>query len=216
MMFSRASNEDDTAFSDLFLNHFNGEPMASWYKPIKLTVQKKRKKHDFPDMLPGVLILPKKTRAIMEPLIGPYVEFLDVDHSEIQGIEINLANVTNVIDALDYDHSELTYFTSGRISGIKKVSFHLVKVINNPIFNIPENKAHIYVNDEFRDLVIKSKGLEFEKVWDSENDEEKERVRKQQYEAQLAAIEQSKGTEVSFDEALSLVNAGKVNCNGMK
>jgi len=49
----------------------------------------------------------------------------------------------------------------------------------------------IYVSDEFRDLVLKSKlkGIEFNLIWDSEVTDEMEQKLVQAYEAKLAEIE---------------------------
>ncbi|EFM09650.1 hypothetical protein PaecuDRAFT_3699 [Paenibacillus curdlanolyticus YK9] len=201
---------------DAVLDHFNGEPMASWYRPIKLSIQRKGKEHDFPAILPGVLIFSKKARTIVEPLVGEHVEFLAVDHSEMPDFEINMVNVTNVIDALDYEHTEFRYYSTGEMADYEKPAFQFDKIKNSPIFRVPERTVRIYVTDEFRDLVLKHKlkGLDFEEVWDSEVTDDMEQERQRQYEAHLAEIENNKGTEVGFDEAVAQAEAGKAMASG--
>jgi hypothetical protein len=51
-------------------------------------------------------------------------------------------------------------------------------------------------------------GLDFSEVFDSEFTEEKEQEQKRAYEAAVAAIEENKGQEFSYDHARERVNQG--------
>ncbi|MWC29701.1 imm11 family protein [Paenibacillus sp. MMS18-CY102] len=205
-----------TEKDNIFDENFRGKPLASSYEPIKLKVQRIGQEEDFPNLASGALIFSKQAQTVIGPLIAPYAEVLEIDHSEISDIEIALINVTNVVAALDYGRTTFKYDAcSGEISGFNSVHFQLDKVMHNPIFRIPEKPVKLYVTDEFRDLVIQHelKGFVFEEVWDSEYAVDMKQAR-QQYEAQLATIEQKKGEEVPFLEALALVEADKAMASG--
>lgn len=64
-------------------------------------------------------------------------------------------NVTDIIDCLDYDKSEIKYFpSSGRIMNVEKYAFHNKKLKNATIFKLPEFlKGISYVTEEFKDVV---------------------------------------------------------------
>jgi hypothetical protein len=79
----------------------------------------------------------------------------------------------DVIDCLDYEKSELSYFRSDPhdIKKILKYEFLKDKIRDKVIFKIPENKLNVpFVTDQFK-LEVEKHGLEgfrFEEVWDSE------------------------------------------------
>jgi hypothetical protein len=62
--------------------------------------------------------------------------------------------------------------------------------------------------------INKLKGLDFSEVFDSEFTEEKEQEQKRAYEAAVAAIEQNKGQEFSYDHARERVNLGIAVASG--
>ncbi|EFM09649.1 hypothetical protein PaecuDRAFT_3698 [Paenibacillus curdlanolyticus YK9] len=206
-------SDKDTHFHE----RFKGEPLSSCYEPIQLKVQRVGTEEDFPNLSSGTLLFSKRAQAALRALVTPYAEFLEVNGSELAGIEVELINVTNVVDALDHDRTEFKYDAcTGTVSGFNRLQLQLDKVVHNPIFRLPEKPADLYVTDAFRDLVIKHelKGLIFEEVWSSEDTVDMEQARQQQYEDRLAIIERNKGEELSFQEALALVEADKAMASG--
>ena len=88
-------------------------------------------------------------------ILCPYLE----NHSQIFKIRsdneiLYVVNVTNIIDCLDYDKSEIKRFTSsGRVMRIIKYVFKTEKLKNATIFKLPENpKAISYVTEDFKKL----------------------------------------------------------------
>ena len=58
-------------------------------------------------------------------------------------------NVTNVVDALDMDKSDLKLFSDGDVMDITQYVFHEHLLLNELIFKIPQKKALVYVTDAF-------------------------------------------------------------------
>ncbi|QHW31023.1 hypothetical protein GZH47_09260 [Paenibacillus rhizovicinus] len=200
---------------DFIFRASEGESLRNEWKSIKLNVLRKGRHKDFPRMIPGILLLGNKSLQKIEPLINQNVEFLNVENDEMA---IMVCNVITVIDCIDYERSEPTYFKStGRLSGFDKISFYPERVKDVPIFKAPETTStEIYVSDEFRELVLMSKlkGLQFVEVYDSEVTEEMELHAQQKYDSLLEKIEQTKGQEFSWDEAMKIVSTGMAVVSG--
>lgn len=89
-------------------------------------------------------------------VLYPYLK----NHSQIFQLKnedkiFYVINVTDIIDCLDYDKSEIKYFpSSGRIMGVKKYAFHNKKLKNAIIFKLPEFSKNVsYVTEEFKNVV---------------------------------------------------------------
>jgi len=77
-------------------------------------------------------------------------------------------NVTDLIDCLDYDNSEIKRFpSSGRVMRVIKYVFKIEKLRNTTIFKLPEfPKAISYVTEEFKNVVEENniKGFKFKEL----------------------------------------------------
>ncbi len=126
-------------------------------------------------------------------------------------MELQLVNVINVIDCANKEKSVADRLKTGEFLGFKKVIFDPEKIPNGTlIFKIPENLNSIYVTDQFVELVKKQKlkGFKFIEEWDSEFTEEMELAKQGKYQEKLKSIENNKGPEFSYEEAIKKVDSG--------
>lgn len=188
-----------------------GIDLTDW-KPFKMEISKKGIKSDLPHFYPGVLVFSQKSIQTLDNYIENYVQYLT-----IEGVnEYVLANVVNLVDCVDYELSTSYKNRLGGFAGFKEVKFIKEKVENEYLFKIKGARNTVYVTDLFRDIVLASKltGYDFIEVWDSEVTEDIEQQRQENYERKLAEIEQNKGKEISWSEAVNLVNDGKSAASG--
>lgn len=89
-------------------------------------------------------------------VLYPYLK----NHSQIFKIKSDnkifyVVNVIDIIDCLNYDKSELKYFSSsGRVMDVEKYVFKTEKLKNATIFKLPEfPKSISYVTEEFKKAV---------------------------------------------------------------
>lgn len=89
-------------------------------------------------------------------VLYPYLK----NHSQIFKIKSDnkifyVVNVIDIIDCLNYDKSELKYFSSsGRVMNVEKYVFKTEKLKNATIFKLPEfPKSISYVTEEFKKAV---------------------------------------------------------------
>lgn len=89
-------------------------------------------------------------------VLYPYLK----NHSQIFKIKSDnkifyVVNVIDIIDCLNYDKSELKYFSSsGRVMDVEKYVFKTEKLKNATIFKLPEfPKGISYVTEEFKKAV---------------------------------------------------------------
>lgn len=190
-----------------------GKILSNWLS-IKMRIGIKGKKSDLPHFYPGVLVFSEKSIQILNSYIENSVQYLTIEGTN----EYVLANVVNVLnDSVDHERSISYKDRHGRFAGYEKISFIEDKVKDQYLFKIKEHvKTRIYVTDLFRDIVLASKlkGYDFIEVWDSEVSEDMEQQRQDNYERKLADIEQNKGVEMSWSEAVNLANAGKSLASG--
>ena len=102
-------------------------------------------------------------------ILSPYLK----GHAQIfklkqQDSVLYVINVTDVIDCLDYDKSEIKRFpSSGRVMKVIKYSFHRSRLKNATIFKLPEFvKTTCYVTEEFKKVTEENniKGFKCESV----------------------------------------------------
>ena len=102
-------------------------------------------------------------------VLYPYLK----NHSQIFKIKSDnkifyVVNVIDIIDCLNYDESELKYFSSsGRVMDVEKYVFKTEKLKNATIFKLPEfPKAISYVTEEFKKAVEENniKGFKFKEL----------------------------------------------------
>lgn len=141
------------------------------YKPIRACVietDEKLKCGDIPYLSPGKPVLTKKAIDALKFLITTNAEVLPI-HCE--GRELYILKVTNQLDAIDLQKSDILFMPDGeRIMRVKKFVFKPEVVLNQNIFKIKNQLyAKVFVSDEFRNKVIESnlQGFKFIEVWDS-------------------------------------------------
>lgn len=102
-------------------------------------------------------------------VLYPYLK----NHSQIFKIKSDnkifyVVNVIDIIDCLNYDKSELKYFSSsGRVMDVEKYVFKTEKLKNATIFKLPEfPKSISYVTEEFKKVVEENniKGFKFKEL----------------------------------------------------
>lgn len=198
---------------DIFTD-FVGEPM-NITDVIKLAIEEKGKFYDLPYMGGGSLVFSEKSFEVLGKMIAEEVQFIDAEIVQDK-CKLTLINVFNVMDAIDYDRSIPERRLSGRVKGFKKLNFKLEAINSRNLFKTPESGIRIYATDNFRDAVLASKlgGLEFVEVWDSERNDEMEIEDQRRYEVYLEEIEKNKGIEYNWEEAVELINRGKVVISG--
>jgi hypothetical protein len=172
----RTTSKEDNA---LFFNHFNGvrhlpkgwQPISLVRKPIDDEEPEYRELGDFAviDAYGGILNLSQRALDTLLPHIASYGEVLPVLFDEAA---FAIFNVTNVVDALDEQASDVKYFTSsGRVMAIDRFVFKPELVKNEWIFKIPQcPEAHNFVTDRFVQVVRDAglRGFGFTKVWSDE------------------------------------------------
>lgn len=102
---------------------------------------------------------------VLLPHIGRFGQVLPLDFDEW---EYSLFNITNVIDALDEEASDVWRFpSSGRIGDIKRHVFRSQAVRDQWIFKIPQRGGFAFVTDRFVELVRQHglTGFGFELLW---------------------------------------------------
>lgn len=102
---------------------------------------------------------------ILSPYLKGHTQIFKIKNQESLFYVIN---VTDIIDCLDYDKSEIKRFpSSGRVMRVTKYSFIKSKLKNAIIFKLPEFvKTTCYVTEEFKKVVEENhiKGFKFEEL----------------------------------------------------
>jgi hypothetical protein len=168
------SDDDRKVFSPLF----NGAPIdvTSW-RPFKVI----RTPEGSPENLTKPLgdraaiearydpmVLSRKALDALLPHIGHLGQVLPLTFDEC---EYFFFNITNVIDAVDLDASEIVRYPDGGLSRIKRYAFKPQAVRDQLLFKIPQRpKLFAFCTDRFVKLVQDAKltGFGFEKVWSDE------------------------------------------------
>jgi hypothetical protein len=110
--------------------------------------------------------------ARAKKLLGPHIDncgqwlALECDEAPYW-----LFNITNIVDALDEQRSELVHFTHGGILRIASFSFHEDKLRGQLIFKLPQRPGmYNLVTQDFVDLVSEHRltGFVFERLWSSD------------------------------------------------
>lgn len=109
--------------------------------------------------------LNEKAYKVLKPYLEKHCQIFETLN---QDEKIYVVNVTDMIDCLDYDKSEIKRFSSsGRVMRIIKYVFKTEKLTNATIFKLPEfPKAISYVTEEFKNVVEENniKGFKFKEL----------------------------------------------------
>lgn len=195
-------------------SRIDGSLLADKWDPCYVMDYRKGKYTDFPYFCSGLLVFSKPTYDKIGSYIQDQVEYLPLIHAEMEFIAVN---VTNLIDCVDKERSVAKRLSSGGLLGYKKVVFIAEKIpADTMIFRLPESVLRIFVTDRFIELVKKHrlKGFQFTEVWDSEFTDEMEQEKQRKYKETLDAIEQNKGPECSYEDAVKKVQNGQAMASG--
>ncbi|MEK4850172.1 DUF1629 domain-containing protein [Paenibacillus sp. FSL H7-0756] len=194
---------------------FQGQKLLGKWEPVKIQTYKKRKFNEFPYLIDEKPIVSYKAMNILMPYISTEVEFLPLIHDEL---DIFMINVINILDCVDWQKSKAKWLQEKYFMGFDKLVFDYTKIPEQTyLFKIKEQAtSKVYVTELFKELIEEHQlpGLDFSVVYDSEFTEEMEQVQQRKYEAALQAIEHSKGTEFSYEEARILMEQGKAVASG--
>lgn len=160
---------------DYFHAHLvNVESMKGFNELIECKTfrdKKERKLGDYPHFaLPAIS---QKAKDILEKHFEGLVEIFPLN-VEKWGTYYFI-NITNVLNLLDFEKSEIRRLSSGKIIAINKYSFlDSIFTINSNLFQLNHvSRSLVFVNEKTKQL-IEDAGLEgfiFTQVWDSENPE---------------------------------------------
>lgn len=196
-------------------SRFGGESKLGVWTPIEVETYFKRKYREFVKYAIGQPVISASVKSQIGTDILSEVEFLPLIHKEL---DLVMLNITNVLDCVDWGRSDVSTTDAGNFAGFKKLVFDINKIPDQTyMFKIEETAGTtVYVTDKFKELIEKNniKGVDLPIVYDSEFTEKKEQEQAEKYAAALAAIEQNKGPEISYDEARELVDQGKAFASG--
>ncbi|MCU6707886.1 hypothetical protein M6D81_04100 [Paenibacillus sp. J5C_2022] len=196
--------------SSFHLDEFKGELIHDWSLP-SFKVLKKGRSKDFAYLSGGIPIFSERSLEVLYELINDHVQLVDLDIVNYD-TNLTLVNVINLINAVDYSRSIPELSPWGKLRGFHKYCLLEKEVTGQHIFKTPEfPTVEVFVSDQFRETVLNSKlkGFQFIEVWDSERTDELEREELKRYEAYVNNLEQNKGPEFGWSEAIEKVEQGK-------
>lgn len=207
---------DRDAVSEYLDPYFNGTVIGDKWGVVPFETYRSRKRCDCTGIGSNIPIFSEKAVQVLEPHLNSNTELLPLQHPSKAYYAVN---VTRLIDALDYENSEVEYVEGhpGFVRDVHRFAFKLDAIQEYPIFKIPEYKRlRIFVTDTFKEAVEANglKGFTFELLWDSEANSDAEADLERQYQEALAAVERNKGEEFSFDEAIKRMEAGESLASG--
>ncbi|WP_192244614.1 imm11 family protein [Mesorhizobium silamurunense] len=155
---------DDSYFEVFF--SLDGTPLGSWEPPVMQRVSDGDPVYsDFPWLGEHVPLLRKPAVDALAASLAPYGELIP-----LRGEKVWLFNVTNVIDALDRERSEIVYFDDGDILAIERYAFDADKIGTAEVFKLPMRASPVFVNDMFvgrvRTAVLRT--VSFKPRWTSD------------------------------------------------
>jgi hypothetical protein len=163
---------------------WEGKPLTRVWEPVHVFYYRTTGKScDFPSLHGYVPVFTTRAWGVLQPLIGHSVEALPlVCDTRIvvpkRGDKMRVPagpfgpfyaiNVLNFVDCLDYDHSEIVWFSHGVVMLVESYAFKNPGLLRGKhIFRLPETRAlEVLVSDEFKNTVEKNNlvGLEFPKL----------------------------------------------------
>ncbi|WP_192181618.1 imm11 family protein [Mesorhizobium amorphae] len=157
---------DDSYFEFFF--GLDGRVLDTWDPPVMQRIADDDRVYlysDFPWLGEHAPLLRKPAVDALAASLQPYGQLLP-----LRGEEVWLFNVTNVIDALDKERSQIVTFEDGDILAIERYAFHADRIGNAEIFKLPMRASSVFVNDVFVDRVRNAglKTVSFKPVWTSD------------------------------------------------
>jgi len=117
---------------------------------------------DFPFFAPWTVIIRSSAQSVLAEMCDCSGEWLPLHSAD--GATLHALNVTRVMDALDTDSSEITYFPgTSRIMFMKKASFKESVIRGVDVFRLPGVASDVYVSENFVQAVKTAKlsGIRF-------------------------------------------------------
>lgn len=114
------------------------------------------------------MALSRRALDVLLPHIGSAVQVVPLIFDEG---EYALLNIVSLIDALDFEQSEKTFYRAdGMLKDIVRHAFRPEVVRDQFIFKISQNPRRAFVTDRFVDLVQQAglTGFHFEALWSEE------------------------------------------------
>jgi hypothetical protein len=144
---------------DYFQTHFVGKPMKkNWQTPPVEIRGKSLRLKDFVGWMTKAPVCSERAKHCLEPIIGEYAEFLPL--IKIRGKMHYAINVVKMVDCLDLERSEISYFEHDptRIMDIHTYKFLPERMEDLPIFKVPQQRgAVVFVTKKFVDIVVANK-----------------------------------------------------------
>ncbi|MBO0822378.1 MAG: hypothetical protein J2P27_00795 [Actinobacteria bacterium] len=139
---------------------FRGEPLASQWTPIRVWIQEEypgQVRHEEADLLgfiSGCLVLTERARSVLGDVLERTGELLPLEAAK----PMYVFNCTNVVDAIDIEHTKGVKFPSG--IGYMRVEAYAMRrsaVSGQDAFKIPERVASdIFVSRRVSSLIVDS------------------------------------------------------------
>ena len=111
--------------------------------------------------------LNSRAYEILKSYLDKHCQIFEI---QSQGEKMYVVNVTDIIDCLDCEKSEIEYFkSSGRIKRVLKYAFRQEKIQNTMIFKLPGTgfvNSIPFVTEDFKNIVEENniKGFKFEEL----------------------------------------------------
>ena len=133
---------------------FDGRSLAPSWSPVRVLpnyeFSGQKDLSDFPNLLTHVPVFSKNASQVLGEMLKDGGELLPLICA--QGTYLAY-NVTQVVDALDIERSELVRFSNGRIMDAKHYTFHPDKLPSANIFKIPQTSVmDVFVTSRFVDV----------------------------------------------------------------
>lgn len=153
---------------------FDGRPKLPTWEPVELVRAQDSKTKRIAEVtdlaLVGLYVLSKKAVEELYDLIKDDVELLPV---VVEGEERWVMYVTSVLDCVDYERSDCSYYPDGRVLTFRSLMFKEDVIAGHNVFRHRERPTgFIYTSEEFMRRVksLDPDGTKFVLVWDSERE----------------------------------------------
>jgi hypothetical protein len=152
---------------------FNGTAIGERWKPFEVEFMKEEcieqlPQGDFPHLFAAVPVLNARAVEVLWPILEGNGELLPLrsNHGDYF-----IFNVTNVVDALDEETSDIVRFSDGkRILDIKRFEFRASELASVDIFKLPQDLlSSVFVTDKLMNAVTNAGllGFDFRWLWSS-------------------------------------------------
>ncbi len=116
---------------------------------------KSNKPCNFPSLFGSLPIFSGRAGKRLEAILRGNGEILALQCKEGDYVAFN---VTNMINALNVERSEIVYFASGKVLDIKRFVFNARGIPANGVFKIPQMPlGRVFVTEEFVSIVQESR-----------------------------------------------------------